>query len=756
MPGVRIDRLLASTVIVLLLSGAAGGVFAEPKFGSASPAAAVAPSPGAETQQPSAAKPAEPMNEPSAPAAISKPQTSAERSVVAIAKPEDMNDRPAPAAAAAPEEPAEQPAAAPAAAPAPQPAEQPAATAAPSAPAEQPAVVAAPPAPTAPAPAVTEAPAPAPAAQPITATGGDEVPAVAATSPATAPSEPATTATPSVVADANTPIADQLRELATGKFDRILGGKKDRAGFEAYYAARNYAPLWITDGKVNARAKEAMAYLGQVDADGLDPADYPVPNFSSLTNPAALAEAEMRLTASVVTYAHHASIGRVHWSRVSSDILYELKAPAPADVLAALADAKDTTAVLAAYEPQTPNYIALKAKLAELRGGKVEAGKAPIANGPAPKIGALDDRVPELRERFGLTGDGMTYDKPLADAVKKFQQEHELKVSGLLTPQTIDALNGRQPDRPIDTVIINLERWRWMPHDLGKNYVIVNLPDFTLRVFQNSQQVWMTRIVDGKPNMPTPIMTAEMKYITINPTWNVPPSIVAREYMPALSQDPTVLSRMGLKVSTNPDGTVHISQPPGDANALGRVRFNFPNKFLVYQHDTPNKNFFALDKRALSHGCMRVQDPVKYAEVLLNIVRPGEGYTQDRIRRMFGQNEQDIQFPKFLPVHITYQTAFVDEAGNLQFREDVYGRDKALLGILKGPELKVADIPVDHPVNGVRREALAMPDQQSFFGGRTYYPGGGNFFSRIFGGFNDQQQTQQPRKRAAQRRQDIQ
>ena len=153
---------------------------------------------------------------------------------------------------------------------------------------------------------------------------------------------------------------------------------------------------------------------------------------------------------------------------------------------------------------------------------------------------------------------------------------------------------------------------------------------------------------------------------------------------------------------------------------------------------------------------MRVQDPVKYAEVLLNIVRPGEGYTQDRIRRMFGQNEQDIQFPKFLPVHITYQTAFVDEAGTLQFREDVYGRDKALLTILKGPELKVADIPVDHPVNGVRREALAMPDQQSFFGGRSYYPGGGNFFSRIFGGFGDQQPTQQPRRRAAQRRQDIQ
>ena len=130
--------------------------------------------------------------------------------------------------------------------------------------------------------------------------------------------------------------------------------------------------------------------------------------------------------------------------------------------------------------------------------------------------------------------------------MKKFQQEHELKATGTLSTQTVEALNGHQPDRPIDTIIANLERWRWMPHDLGKTYVMVNLPDFTLRVMHDGKEVWKTRIVDGKPTMPTPIMSAEMKYITVNPTWNVPPSIVAREYMPALQQDPTVLERMGL------------------------------------------------------------------------------------------------------------------------------------------------------------------------------------------------------------------
>ena len=767
MPGVRIDRLLASTAAILLLAGAASIASAEPKFGTAAETATAPAATGAPSGEINrSAKPAEPSSQEPMAAPAAKPQARADHAVVAIVKPEDWDSSPASASAPA-EEKTEQPAAAPAEA---APAEQPAATAAPSEPAEpaaaeanpaEPATAAAPAEPattgTTPAPTVTEAPATQPAAA-ATATGGDEVPAPSPTAPAdnAAPATdnaaaPAAAPTP-VVADANTPIATQLRELASGKFDRIVGGKKDRPAFDAYYTAHGYAPIWITDGKFNARAAAAIAYLGQVDADGLDPADYPVPNISaSVTDPAALAEAEVRLSASVVTYAHHASVGRVHWSRVSSSILYEVKPPVPADVLGAMADAKDVAATLAGYEPQAPNYIALKAKLADLRAGKTTPGKAPIPNGPPPKLGGQDDRVPQLRERFGLSGDGTIYDKALADAVKKFQQEHELKVSGLLTQQTIDALNGRSPDRPIDTILANLERWRWMPHDLGKDYVIVNLPDYTLRVFHDGHQVWMTRIVTGKPTMATPIMTAEMKYITVNPTWNVPPSIVAREYMPALAADPTVLGRMGLRVSYNSDGSIHISQPPGDHNALGRIRFNFPNKFLVYQHDTPDKNLFALDKRAFSHGCMRVQDPVKYAEVLLSIVRPGDGYSEERIHKMIAsRGEQDIQFPHNLPVHLTYQTAFVDESGRLEFREDMYGRDQALIAILRGEERKIAESPVERREGySGRPAAMAGGYYQNGYQG---YQNGGNFFSRLFGGgFGDPQPAQ--RRRAAQGRQ---
>jgi len=783
MPGARLERFLASTAVLLFLSLAAGNASAEPKFGSnpnaIAPAAAKVNPPASSGGDQSPAKVPEPSGDsaplspaakpqaaaaPPEPVATAAPQALPAPTMVAAVKPDAATDQDA-ASTLAPAAKPDVPVNPPAAAPAPEPVDAPQPVAEPKAQepkaeeqkAEEP--KAAPAATQATEEIKTPAAAEAPAANPPPAAlGGDEVPVVPAPA-AAAPAETAPAAAapaPAAVVDANAAITGQLRELANGKFDRVIGGKKERAALDAFYAGRNYAPLWITDGSVNERAQAAMAYLGRVDADGLDPADYPVPNFTSLTDPAALAEAELKLSQSVVTYARHAQIGRVHWSRVSGDILYEVKPSTPTEVLAAMATASDVSAALDSYEPHAPNYLALKEKLAELRTGQAEAGKTAIPPGAILKVGMQDERVPTLRARLHVAGDGTTYDKELADAVKNFQQEHEQKPTGLLTLQTVQALNGKEPEHPIDTVLANMERWRWMPHELGKDYVIVNLPDYTLRVFQNGKQVWMTRIVEGKPEMPTPIMSAEMKFITINPTWNVPPSIVAREYMPALQQDPTVLERMGLKVSTNPDGTVHISQPPGDANALGRIRFNFPNKFLVYQHDTPNKNLFALERRAFSHGCMRVQDPVHYAAVLLSIVRPGEGYTEDRIRKMFGSSEADIQFPHFLPVHLTYQTAFVDDNGKLEFRDDVYGRDKALIAILKGDERRVAETPVERHENSVRREALAMPDSGGPFG-RSYYPNGGNFFSQLFGG--PPQQPPQPaapqRKRASQNHTEI-
>ena len=208
----------------------------------------------------------------------------------------------------------------------------------------------------------------------------------AATVSTPAASSPETAAAPTAAPPGpDAAISDQLRELANGKFDHTISNKKDRMQIDAFYSGRNYKPLWITDGQPNDSAKAAIAYLGHVDADGLFPSDYPVPNFASLSTPADLANAELELTMSVITYAHHASIGRVAFSRVSADIEYDRPAPEPADVLASIADAKDVASALDSYEPHTPGYLALKAKLAEIRAGKADQGKPAIAGGPVLK-----------------------------------------------------------------------------------------------------------------------------------------------------------------------------------------------------------------------------------------------------------------------------------------------------------------------------------------------------------------------------------
>ena len=251
---------------------------------------------------------------------------------------------------------------------------------------------------------------------------------------------------------------------------------------------------------------------------------------------------------------------------------------------------------------------------------------------------------------------------------------------------------------------------------------------------QNGAQVWTTRVVTGKPGKhATPMLTETMKFITVNPTWNVPPSIIYNEYLPALQQDPTVLQRMGLKLERNRDGSIHISQPPGEANALGRIRFNFPNKFLVYQHDTPDKHLFAKEERAFSHGCMRVQNPDQYASTLLNIVMPNERYTPEKIRSMYGRSEIDLKFPTPIPVNITYQTAFVDDAGKLQIRKDVYGRDAAMIALLKNSRSRDLETMVSHAQPSYARPKDGLPAGVNFASDNTY-SSGPSFFERLFGG----------------------
>jgi murein L,D-transpeptidase YcbB/YkuD len=478
------------------------------------------------------------------------------------------------------------------------------------------------------APAEQATPQTAPVAQNPVQTPAKETPAVsnsAAPAPAAA-TEQTTAPDPLASLDpADRAVAEKIRDLLATKADKLFPNKKERADVEAFYQNRNLAPLWLDKGIENARAASVVARMQAADTDGLEPGDYKSPSLAGLA-PDASAEAELKLTHAVLTYARHVQAGRFPYTRVSRNIELPQAAPEAADVLGKIADAPDAGKALDAFSPQNEPYRNLKAMLAQLR------AKSGTAKGEA--------------------------------------------------------------SRQIETVIANMERWRWYPRDLGKTYVVVNQPDFTLKVMAGNSQVWTTRVVIGKPSTPTPLLSETMKYITVNPTWHVPASIVYNEYLPALEQDPTVLERMGLRVSYGAGGGVQITQPPGDGNALGRIRFNFPNRFSVYQHDTPDKQYFASDVRAYSHGCMRVQDPAKYAEVLLNIARPHEHWTAERIRRMFGSAEQDLQLqPTPIWVHLTYQTAFVDDAGKLQTRRDIYNLDSRTLAAIRSEHGGAAPAP---------------------------------------------------------------
>ena len=477
------------------------------------------------------------------------------------------------------------------------------------------------------------------------------------------PAPPGEQATPPAATEL-TPFEQQLKEIAETRLQQYVPREQDRAGVLTFYRNRNFAPLWAPKQKAQPRTEQGTGFLAKVAAEGLDPADYPAPKFDN-ADPAKLAVDELTMTNSVLTFARHASIGRVAFTRVSGAVYFDQKAPDAADVLGKLADSTDVRATLDTFTPQHPAYKALKAQLAAAR---------------SVKVSEIDNSRGSVK------------------AAAELQKETK-KDSRKLKGAKQSAAEAKPATTNVDSIIANLERWRWMQHNLGDTYVMVNIPDFTLKVVQEGKTVWQTRIVVGKVgNQATPLLTETMKFITVNPTWNVPPSIINNEYLPALARDPNALARIGLQIGRNADGSIRIYQPPGERNALGRIRFNFPNRFLVYQHDTPQKNLFSHPVRAYSHGCMRVQNPDKYAEVLLGISQPEERFTGERLQAMYGKGERTINFKNPIPVYITYQTTFVDDAGQLQARADLYGHDKEITRILNG-ERHVADIPIRRSYN---------------------------------------------------------
>ncbi len=359
----------------------------------------------------------------------------------------------------------------------------------------------------------------------------------------------------------------------------------------------------------------------------------------------------------------------------------------PAAILMKVAAAGDEAAmVLKSFNPPQKGYEALREKLAELRHVSVATARVMIPGGPELKVGMRDPRVSLIRARFGLdaepptNSEDLVYDTRVAAAVADFQKANGLPASGVLSARTIAALSGGQPLRLENEILANMERWRWMPRDMGESRIEVNVPDFTVSVIRAGEVVARNKVIVGNSKTPTPLFSNTMQFLIVNPSWNVPQSIIRKEMLPRLGQDPSYLQRLGYQV-TRIHGLLFVRQPPGERNALGRIKFMFPNEYSVYLHDTPSRGLFGAAQRAFSHGCVRLDQPFAFAETVLG---RDNGWSAERVKHLIGGRERYVYLPKPLPIHIEYFTAFVDGAGRLQLRNDIYGysnRVKTALGL---------------------------------------------------------------------------
>jgi murein L,D-transpeptidase YcbB/YkuD len=449
-----------------------------------------------------------------------------------------------------------------------------------------------------------------------------------------------------------------------------------RIAIRVFYADRVFAPLWVDARGLTSRGRAVLGRLTRADEDGLDLTAFalPDPTFAD-TRPERLAEVEATISAALVAYAMEASGSRIAPATLSKFVTASPTVVDPARALGETSSAAEPGDALAAYNPSQKGYRELRDELTRLRASAPVAARR-LPAGPTLKIGMADPRVLLIRARFGLGAqpDARVYDARVATAVAAFQKSKGLAADGALTTATSEALFGDPNFRREAAILANMEMWRWLPRDMGQSRIEINVADYTLHVMNGDEEVHRARVIVGKPDTPTPIFSNEVKYILVNPIWRVPDSIIKKEMLPKLANDPNYLTRHGYQVSYVGDRVV-VNQPPGEGNALGRILFMFPNEHSVYLHDTPTRGLFATNRRAYSHGCVRVEEPLGLAELLMG--GAARGWTAGRFQALLGTSEKAVEktvfLPHPLPIHIEYFTEFVDAAGAAQEREDVYG-----------------------------------------------------------------------------------
>ncbi|WP_158625906.1 L,D-transpeptidase family protein [Arsenicitalea aurantiaca] len=466
------------------------------------------------------------------------------------------------------------------------------------------------------------------------------------------------------------------------------------------YGERGFEPLWLTESPTGApvfspTAEAVVAAFRAADRQGLRPSDYLTDAIA--TPPAgadadALAAFETAFSAAVVRYAQHLHGGRIDPTSVSGYFDLQPRRIDAADVLSRISSGEDPETVFASVEPTHREYRQLKDALARYLDGSMDR-QVTIPEGPLLRVGMSDPRVPALRERLSLPAASDTlYDQALSDAVLAFQESLGLQPDGVTGPATVAALNGGTATRKED-ILANIERWRWAPGEFGDFHVQVNIPEFRLAIRSGDEVTYETRVVVGTPKNQTPVFSDMIRHLVVNPYWNVPTSIARDEIGPRLISNPGYLASQNMELlygsqvinassvnwSATSINTFRIRQRPGAGNALGQIKFLFPNKHDVYLHDTPSKALFSRSFRAYSHGCVRVQDPFAFADALMANEPRISGAS---LQGMFGPSERWVNPETRIPVHLTYFTLRVDEDGTIRSYGDVYGHNARLIELM--------------------------------------------------------------------------
>jgi murein L,D-transpeptidase YcbB/YkuD len=478
-----------------------------------------------------------------------------------------------------------------------------------------------------------------------------------------------------------------------------------------FYGARGFEPLWLTPGvgsavSFSSNAEKIVELFKNAAFEGFRPTDYLTPDLDPAaagTDPLKLAALETAFSQAAVRYAQDLYGGRIVPTSVSRLMTLTPKRIDEADILLKLAGSDAPDQILLGLEPQHEEFARLKAALAKFYDGSVVVEQVTIPDGKPLKLGMEDERVPLLRQRLGVAAPeipegatdakvDLTYDQPLVDAIKAFQESLGLTADGVMGAATVAALNGGS-NVSKDDIIANMERWRWAPEQFGDFHVEVNIPEFTVWIMKNGEVAHTTRVVVGTPKNQTPVFSDEIQNIVVNPYWNVPPSIAANEIKPQLIANPYYLDGQNMEMlsggkvinaaaidwTTTNINRFHIRQRPGPGNALGKIKFLFPNEHDVYLHDTPSKSLFSRAFRAYSHGCVRVQNPMEFAGAL---IETNPELTLAKLEDLQGPKEKWVTLENHIPVHIMYFTLRVDEDGTIRSYGDVYGHNKKLIELL--------------------------------------------------------------------------